>query len=101
MTFEDSVLRGIDKARAAERRAQREAAESPIEQAHTRAKKVLNNRDYAIQAPDFFDLYTKESVMKDMMRVKKKQRSFEATSTKESNEAKRASEVFEAIVLEH
>ena len=61
---------------------------------------MLANGEYAIQAPDFFDLYGKENVMIDMLRVKQKQMSFEKQQTPESNETKRASEVFEAIVLE-
>jgi len=71
-----------------------------MEQAHQRAREIFNNRDYSIQAPDFFSLYTKEGVVQDVLRAKQKKMEFEAAQTPEAKQTKMVSEVFEAIMLE-
>lgn len=101
MSFEDGFLSQIDKNRARERRAKpREAVKDPVmDLAYEHAKKFLRDPDYAIQAPDFFDLYGRENVMHDMLRVKQKQILHEKSQTPESREAKKTSDVFEALVM--
>jgi hypothetical protein len=102
MAFDDMILRKIDKDRARERREKpREAPRNHLmEQAHQRAREIFNDRDYSIQAPDFFELYTKESVVQDVFRAKQKMIESEASYTPERRQAKMISEVFEAIMLE-
>lgn len=102
MSFEDALLRNIDKRRAQERREKpRETSPYPaLRDAHEKARKMFSDPDYSIQATDFFDLYDRQKVVDDMLRVKQKRMMIERSETSESKEVKKASEVFEAIILE-
>lgn len=97
MTFEDTLIRNLDRKRASERLDKRS---SYIEQAHLRAKEMLSKSENAIQAPEFFDLYGQEKVVEDMLKVKSKQIAFRANKTPEEFETDKVAEVFEAILLE-
>ncbi len=99
MSFEDFILRKVDRER---REKPREALrDTTFDTAHVSALKILNNRDYSIQAPDFFDLYGEENVKNDMRAVKAKRDAYQMSDTPEMKEAAMASEVFEAIVIQH
>lgn len=95
MSYEDRMLGRIDRTRNKEKR------NETIDAAHVEASRILNSRDYAIQATDFIDLYGRDNVLNDMRKVKAKELLFERTDTPEKKEAKKASEVFEAIAIQN
>jgi hypothetical protein len=101
MSFEDSMLNRIDRNRSHERRSvSREGIKDPImDLAYERARKLMSSPDYAIQAPDFFDVYTEEKVRNDMLQVMRKRMRFGQNETPEMRETKKASDVFEALVM--
>jgi hypothetical protein len=98
MKYEDSLLRNIDRKRKSEKL---DAGAQYIDAAEKRAKLILQKPEYAIQAPDFFDLYGKESVMKDMWEVKRKQDNIKQEDSPVSAEDAKLAGIFEAITLEH
>jgi hypothetical protein len=103
MSLEDKIVRDMDKKSAAERRTKpREAMrDTTLDSAHEKAQKMLNNPLYCIKSTEFVDLYGKENVLADWEKVKKRKEEFERESTVHSEDAKKASEVFEAIMVEN
>src|SRR5580693_4271936 len=98
MTFEDFVLRKVDRERQGR---QVETMRSPtFERAHTRAREVLQSSQFSIQAPSFIDLYSEANVIKDMRRVKAKRDQISSSDSLEQKEYAQVAEVFEAIMLE-
>src|SRR5690349_18372969 len=75
-SFEGAFLSGIDRRREQERREKqkelRSALDVPpiISKVHERLRKeVFTNPDYTVQAPEFFDVYGRETVEQDMREV--------------------------------
>jgi hypothetical protein len=98
MAFEDFLVRKIDRTRKAEAL---DKGATYLARAEGRAKALLQKPEYTIQAPDFFDLYQKEAVMRDMWDVKRKKDAIKKSDSPEMAENARLAEVFEAITLEH
>ncbi|HWP61172.1 MAG TPA: hypothetical protein VN495_01070 [Candidatus Paceibacterota bacterium] len=99
MSFEDNFIRGLDFNKVRPRSLDT-VVPSPIELAHHQAQKLLSNPEYAIQADTFADLYGKENVDRDRAAVAEKRARILREQTPEMDRARRASEVFEALVLE-
>jgi len=97
MSMEDRMIRNIDR-----NRQHREVSNGPdyIKTAYDRAHAMLNDPTYSIQSPQFIGLYGKENVLNDMREVKRLKEQFDRNNSPAQKEALKASEVFEAIVLD-
>lgn len=67
-----------------------------IERAYPNAERILKDPTYGIQAPEFAALYTKESVMDDMRKVKNAELKF---AERRENDSEKTAKVFEAIMV--
>jgi len=98
----------MDSERRQEKRQHQEAlhmrTELPkvITEAHVRAQKeIFSNKDYAVQATEFFNVYGEDSVKKDMMEVLRLRKIFTQEETLEKKHSKMQAEVLEGILLMH
>src|SRR5581483_2812876 len=106
MGIEDRLIAGIDRKKQEGRKAHAQELWSGVEvppdiaKAHERMKaEIFSNRAYAVQAPEFIDVYGEEKVKQDMRKVLELKKKFEARETPETRRAKILSEVFEGLVL--
>jgi len=98
--MEDHMANVIDG-----RNARRETIPTVIKAAHVRANEILNNPDYAIQAPAFIrngdkGVYPLDEVKGDMIEVKRLLDLFESKATPYEKVTEMFAQVLEAIVLE-
>ncbi|OGG45806.1 hypothetical protein A2673_03970 [Candidatus Kaiserbacteria bacterium RIFCSPHIGHO2_01_FULL_50_13] len=107
MTYEDSILRNIDRQRTAQKaensqkRFERKETLPVIERAHARAKQIFSDRTHAIQSPDFFSVYGEDGVKADMREVIALRKRWEQKETNYDRVTKKMGDVLEAIVLVH